>query len=188
MKKLGLIIQREYMSIVGRKSFLVMTLLVPLLMVACGALPVLLAYFNQDNGSVENVAVIDETGRFAKAITDDANYHFVPLAANAAGKTNPREFYDKSNGNVAAVVVIPRDVMDKGKVIRTEDGRLAILSFPPGEQMEWDREYVHQKTKEMRWFHVIAFCCKIEDEKKYIVELSDRNKSGRSYSYITGIF
>ena len=30
-------------------------------------------------------------------------------------------------------------VMDKGKVIRTEDGRLAILSFPPGEQMEWDR-------------------------------------------------
>ncbi len=125
MKKLGLIIQREYMSIVGRKSFLVMTLLVPLLMVACGALPVLLAYFNQDNGSVENVAVIDETGRFAKAITDDANYHFVPLAANAAGKTNPREFYDKSNGNLAAVVVIPRDVMDKGKVTAYSENTLS---------------------------------------------------------------
>lgn len=115
MSKLGLIIQREYMSIVGRKSFLVMTLLVPVLMVACCALPVLLAYFNEDNGSVENVAVLDETGRFSKAIADNSNYHFVPLAANA-GKTDPRQFYEKSGGSVAAVVVIPRDVMERGKV------------------------------------------------------------------------
>lgn len=115
MSKLGLIIQREYMSIVGRKSFLVMTLLVPVLMVACCALPVLLAYFNEDNGSVENVAVLDETGRFSKAIADNSNYHFVPLAANV-GKTDPRQFYEKSGGSVAAVVVIPRDVMERGKV------------------------------------------------------------------------
>lgn len=115
MSKLGLIIQREYMSIVGRKSFLVMTLLVPVLMVACCALPVLLAYFNEDNGSVENVAVLDETGRFSKAIADNSNYHFVPLAANS-GKTDPRQFYEKSGGCVAAVVVIPRNVMESGKV------------------------------------------------------------------------
>lgn len=115
MSKLGLIIQREYMSIVGRKSFLVMTLLVPVLMVACCALPVLLAYFNEDNGSVENVAVLDETGRFSKAIADNSNYHFVPLAANV-GKTDPRQFYEKSGGSVAAVVVIPRNVMESGKV------------------------------------------------------------------------
>lgn len=115
MSKLGLIIQREYMSIVGRKSFLVMTLLVPVLMAACCALPVLLAYFNEDNGSVENVAVLDETGRFSKAIADNSNYHFVPLAANA-GKTDPRQFYEKSGGSVAAVVVIPRNVMESGKV------------------------------------------------------------------------
>ena len=67
-------------------------------------------------------------------------------------------------------------VMDKGKVIRTEDGRLAILSFPPGEQMEWDREYVHQKTGELCWFHVIAFCTDIQGEKKYILVMSDRTK------------
>ena len=70
------------------------------------------------------------------------------------------------------------------KIVKEEDNPLVLnkLSLMKlGEKGEWKREYVHQKTKEMRWFHVIAFCCKIEDEKKYIVELSDRNKSGRSY-------
>lgn len=46
----------------------------------------------------------------------------------------------------------------------------------PGEQCEWDREYVHQKTGEMRWFHVIAFCSDIQCEKKYILVMSDRTR------------
>ena len=44
----------------------------------------------------------------------------------------------------------------------------------PGEQLECDREYVHQKTGEVRWFHVIAFCSDIQGEKKYILDMSDR--------------
>ena len=44
----------------------------------------------------------------------------------------------------------------------------------PGQQKEWDREYSHQKTGEVRWFHVIAFCSDIQGEKKYILDLSDR--------------
>ena len=35
MNKLGLIIKREYMSIVGKKSFLVMTFLIPIIIVLC---------------------------------------------------------------------------------------------------------------------------------------------------------
>ena len=46
----------------------------------------------------------------------------------------------------------------------------------PGEQGEWDREYVHQKTGEIRWFHVIAFCSDIQGEQKYILVMSDRTK------------
>ncbi|MGN0688592.1 MAG: response regulator [Oscillospiraceae bacterium] len=51
-----------------------------------------------------------------------------------------------------------------------------LPSLKPGEQMELDREYVHQKTKEVRWFHVVALCRDIKGEKKYIVVLSDRTK------------
>ncbi|MDY3250323.1 MAG: ATP-binding protein [Candidatus Choladocola sp.] len=46
----------------------------------------------------------------------------------------------------------------------------------PGEQREWDREYIHQKTGEKRWFRVAVFCTDIQGEKKYILDLSDRTK------------
>lgn len=46
----------------------------------------------------------------------------------------------------------------------------------PGEQKDWDREYVHQKTGDSRWFHVFALCRNIRNEKKYILVLSDRTK------------
>ena len=46
----------------------------------------------------------------------------------------------------------------------------------PGEQREWDREYIHQKTGEERWFRVSVFCSDIQGEKKYIMDLSDRTK------------
>lgn len=46
----------------------------------------------------------------------------------------------------------------------------------PGEQGEWDREYVHQKTGEVRWFHVIALGSNIQGEKKYILVMSDRTR------------
>ena len=51
-----------------------------------------------------------------------------------------------------------------------------LSDIPPGEQGEWDREYIHQKTGEMRWFHVIALCSDIQGEKKYILVMSDRTR------------
>ena len=43
-----------------------------------------------------------------------------------------------------------------------------------GEQREWDMEYVHQKTGERRWFHVVAMGSEVEGQTKYILVLSDR--------------
>lgn len=49
-----------------------------------------------------------------------------------------------------------------------------LSQIQPGEQCEWDREYIHQKTGETLWFRVVAFCTDIQGEKKYILDLSDR--------------
>ncbi|MDD7642120.1 MAG: ATP-binding protein [bacterium] len=51
-----------------------------------------------------------------------------------------------------------------------------LSDLRPGEQREWDREYIHQKTGEERWFRVVVFCSDIQGEKKYILDLSDRTK------------
>ncbi|MGM9970708.1 MAG: response regulator [Anaeroplasma sp.] len=49
-----------------------------------------------------------------------------------------------------------------------------ISSIKPGEQCEWSREYIHLKTKEIRWFYVVAMCTNILGENKYILVFSDR--------------
>ena len=49
------------MTIVGKKSFIVMTLLIPFLIIVLGCVPVLLAYVNDSTDtSVTRIAVIDE--------------------------------------------------------------------------------------------------------------------------------
>ena len=42
------------------------------------------------------------------------------------------------------------------------------------EQREWDFEYVHQKTREQRWFHIVAMGSEVNGKKKYILVMSDR--------------
>ena len=67
-------------------------------------------------------------------------------------------------------------------VVRGEEAGLVLdhlSDILPGQQKEWDREYIHLKTGEVRWFHVIAFCSDIQGEKKYILDLSDRTSDRR---------
>ena len=40
--------------------------------------------------------------------------------------------------------------------------------------LEWDFEYVHKKTGEQRWFHIIAMGSEIEKKQKCIIVMSDR--------------
>ena len=42
------------------------------------------------------------------------------------------------------------------------------------EQREWDFEYVHKKTGEHRWFHIIAMGSEVEKKRKCIIVMSDR--------------
>ena len=75
MKKISLIIQREYLSRVKKKSFLVTTILVPILMFAAITGMVYVA-INADEQQV--IAVWDESGRFIQQLdSTDENYKLV---------------------------------------------------------------------------------------------------------------
>ncbi len=108
MNKLKLIIAREYKAMVMSKSFIITTLLMPLLILLVGGVPALIGYLNTTGSDVETIAVIDETGRYAQALHDTDLYHFVAMRGDTA--TNAREFYDKSDGAVSAVVIIPANI------------------------------------------------------------------------------
>ena len=74
MNKILLIIQREYLSRVKKKSFVIMTILGPVLMAAMIILPAFLADWSE--ATHKNVAVLDETGWYYEKFKDQDNISF----------------------------------------------------------------------------------------------------------------
>lgn len=103
MSKIGLIIKREYLQAVGKKSFLVTTLLVPILMIVVGVvLPAWLSDVKSEEKKI--VSVIDETEglQFAPLFAETEEFRFVPEAKDAS--------------EVYATVIIPSDVAQTNSV------------------------------------------------------------------------
>jgi len=87
MNKIFLIIQREYLVRVKKKSFIIMTILAPLLMASLIVAPVLLADQDQQN----RLIAINEIGSsYSKEITDSENIDFTIISNEEAEliKTN----------------------------------------------------------------------------------------------------
>ena len=47
-----------------------------------------------------------------------------------------------------------------------------LAGISTDEQKEWDFEYIHQKTRERRWFHIVAMGSEVNGKKKYILVMS----------------
>ena len=74
MNKILLIIQREYLSRVKKRSFIIMTFVGPILMAAMMILPAYLA--NWSGATAKQIAVLDETGWFLEKFKDQENLTF----------------------------------------------------------------------------------------------------------------
>lgn len=74
MNKIFLIIRREYLTRVRKRSFLIMTFLGPILMAAMILLPVYFAHLSEKKD--QNVLVLDQTGWFYQKFKDQDNIHF----------------------------------------------------------------------------------------------------------------
>jgi len=74
MNHLALIIQREYLNKVRNKSFIIMTFLSPILVVAIFALVAYLSQLNNDK--VRTIAVLDESGLFQNHFENKENLKF----------------------------------------------------------------------------------------------------------------
>lgn len=77
MNKISIILRREYMTRVSKKSFIVTTLLVPIFMVAIMVIPTWLA--TRDDTQERTIAVFDESNLFLGQLGEEGftKYHFV---------------------------------------------------------------------------------------------------------------
>jgi len=75
MNKIGLIIKREYLTRVRKRSFLIMTFLGPILMAAIYIIPIMLALHSSNEHM--RIAVVDESHWFEDRFTDNKEHTFV---------------------------------------------------------------------------------------------------------------
>ncbi len=108
MNKTLIIIQREFLKRVRTKSFIILTLTMPFVMAALVLVPLCLSMI--ENDKPQNVAVIDPTGVYAKALEESKTFAFVAQTSLIEEMRSQDSPYD-------AVVAITGDlVKNNGKV------------------------------------------------------------------------
>lgn len=75
MNKIGIIIKREYLRRVSKKSFLLLTFLTPFLFAALVFVPLWLSSIKSDDA--KQVAILDTTGKYASLFKDSDEYRFI---------------------------------------------------------------------------------------------------------------
>jgi ABC-2 type transport system permease protein len=110
MNKILLIITREYLTRVKKKSFLVMTIIGPLLMAMVFILPI---YLSSKDKVHHQVQVIDESGlmQYKKLVnTSQIKYDYPPVDINIA----VRDFYHTS---YTIICYIPKNIIASNRVV-----------------------------------------------------------------------
>lgn len=85
MSKIGIIIAREYSTRVKKKSFIIGTLLVPILFATMIVVPMLIAMYSSDN-KVRTIAVSDASGVVAQKLEDKENIRYSIVESSVADK------------------------------------------------------------------------------------------------------
>jgi ABC-2 type transport system permease protein len=80
MNKILLIIQREYLSRVKKKEFLLVTFLVPIFLIA---MMVFIIYISLNQGDTKKIEVLDETGWFAGKLKNTNSLQFSTVTGTA---------------------------------------------------------------------------------------------------------
>lgn len=107
MSKIGIVIEREYMERVKKKSFIITTILMPVLMLVLMALPALIMNFV--DSSATTVAVIDNSGVILPELKSSESLTFRPATDATVDSALTRE-------NTDAVLVIPANIVDNPRV------------------------------------------------------------------------
>lgn len=100
MSKLSLIVKREYLTRVRKRSFIIGTLLAPLGLLIY--MLVIIGLTSYETGGKLDVAVLDEAGMI-KQLPDDKGIHYIP----ATGKTLDALKQEVKDGKINGVLRIP---------------------------------------------------------------------------------
>lgn len=105
MSKISLIIEREYLTRVQKKSFILMTILSPIIMVILVFAPIWLAQLSSDE--TRQITIIDQTGLYDGIYQDSEEYRF----SYTQGTLSPAEMR-ADDSQPYAYVIIKNNLLD----------------------------------------------------------------------------
>ncbi len=105
MNKTLLIIQQEYLKRIKKKSFIIMTLLTPILLMSIYLIPIWLATQKNEQKTVQ---VLDESKLFATKLIDNEEIKFIFV-----NKSLAETKADFLKSKTTALVYIPQNIVDK---------------------------------------------------------------------------
>ena len=108
MSKILIIIQREFMTRVKKKSFILLTILMPFIFAALVFVPFWLSTIKDDSQKL--VAVVDKTEKYTDLFKDDRSYHFIHCK-------NVLPEFKADTSSVEAVVTISKPLTEDPKAV-----------------------------------------------------------------------
>lgn len=102
MNKIFIIIQREFLNRVSKKSFIILTILMPFIFAALIFVPLLLSMLKSDEQ--KEVVVMDRTQKYMGLFKDDDSYRFIPSTGTLAS-------YQGGDKGVDAIIEITDDLI-----------------------------------------------------------------------------
>lgn len=105
MNKIGLIIKREYLRRVSKKSFLLLTFLTPFVFAAMVFVPLWLSTIKGDDA--KQVVVVDNTGKYISLFENTEEYTFVTESSNSI-----EEYRKNPDKEVFAFLSITGDLLE----------------------------------------------------------------------------
>lgn len=107
IRNMIVILEREYLQRVKKRSFLLTTILVPLIFMGITALPALIISLTKDSKSSDSyqIAMIDKSNSIAKELKDNNNLTFTISQGNIDSLLTPNSIY-------SAVMTLEEDVVE----------------------------------------------------------------------------
>ncbi|QMW05110.1 ABC transporter permease [Spirosoma foliorum] len=180
MNTIFLIIKREYLVRVRKKSFIVMTILGPVLIFGFYAI---IGWAAVSSINQKKIAVVDESGRFSGKFKndDETNFAYLKESLPAAKKTFVKQGYD-------ALVFIPKDVIEYPKTVQIFAEKSVSLSLQSNIERSIGKEIENQKLEQAGITQKIIQDAKVNVDAQTI-SLSDageKSSNGIATTIISG--
>ena len=137
MNKIGIIISREFNERVRKKSFIITTILMPLLMIGMMAAPTLMMLFAK--GDQKSIVVLDQSGIIAPNLEGDDEITFTPMDITLDEA--------RADSNIFGVLWIGEDVVDNPSNVKLYTNSSSSMSLESNLASQMEKVIERERLK-----------------------------------------